>query len=424
MAWRVIAALVLLVGLVSGGAEPARGHFLLNINVRVIHVQHLEDGLRIYLRLPMPYLVADRLGAEGPDGLPEPAPYTTNRMEDGKLVHYLDADALKADPEGLGRLVADGHLVTVDGTPLAVEVEQVRAYPGTHQPPFASIDDARGSFDGDVYPDAFPVTYVGDTVVDVILRYGNSSPVYDYAFSSSLDPGLPGQDETANLLLDHYAGETQVFRARGLLEQPISISRSAWAAAVTFVKEGVRHILEGWDHVLFVICLALGAASLVSLLWRATGFTIGHSVTLMAGFFGYVPSGAWFIPAVEMGIALSIIYAALIAVTQRGGVARSELSMFCITTAIGLLHGLGFSFVLHEILRVDSPDIWQSLLAFNVGVELGQVVIILLTWPLFRLVARRSDRAWRVSRWAIAIPCIVIAAVWTGQRALMVLQAL
>ena len=96
----LVSALVL--GLLWTGPELARAHFLLNLNVRILHVEHLDDGLRVYLRLPMPYLVADRLGPVAANGLPEPAPYTTNRMEDGQLVHYLDADALKADPLGLG----------------------------------------------------------------------------------------------------------------------------------------------------------------------------------------------------------------------------------------------------------------------------------------------------------------------------------
>jgi hypothetical protein len=310
------------------------------------------------------------------------------------------------------------------GSVLTGPLTPVRAYPGTEQPSFASIEDAKASFEGPFHPDRFPATYVGDTVVDTVLRYRSGGPVYDYAVSSTLDPGLEGQDLTANLLLDHFPGETKVFRARGLLDQPITVSRSALAAAATFVIEGIRHILEGWDHLLFVLCLALGALGFGSLLWRATGFTIGHTVTLIAGFFGLAPSGAWFIPAVEMGIALSIIYAALFAVTKRGKATRSELRMFSITTAIGLLHGLGFSFVLHKILQVDAPDIWQSLLAFNLGVELGQVLIILATWPLFRLVARWYDRAWRIGRWGVALPCVLIAALWTGQRALMVVQSL
>ena len=418
----LVSALVL--GLLWTGSELARAHFLLNLNVRILHVEHLDDGLRVYLRLPMPYLVADRLGPVAANGLPEPAPYTTNRMEDGQLVHYLDPDALKADPLGLGQLVADGHHLTVDGERLVADVEQARAYPGTYRPSFASLEDAKVAFAGSIQPEPLPATYVGDMVVDAVLRYRTGRPVYSYGVSSTLDPGLEGQEQTANLLLDHFPGETQVFRARGLLDQPITVSRSLLAAVSTFVTEGVRHILEGWDHVLFVLCLALGAARLSSLLWRATGFTIGHSVTLAAGFFGFVPSGAWFIPAVETGIALSIIYAALVALTQREAAARSERVMFTITSAIGLLHGLGFSFVLHEILRVDSPNIWQSLLAFNLGVEVGQFLIILATWPLFRLVARRNQRAWRYARWGVALPCVLIATLWTGERALMVLRAL
>lgn len=414
----------LILGLVLPDSGSARAHFLLNINIRIIHVEHLEDGLRVYLRLPMPYLVADRLGPVGPDGLPEPAPYTTNRLENERLVHYLDAAALRAEPRGLGQLVADGHRIAVDGKPLSAEVEQVRAYPGAEQPAFASIEDAKVAFDGPVYSDQFPITYVGDTVVDVVLRYRSGGPITEYSLSSSLDPGLERQEETANLLLDHFPGGTEVFRARGLLAEPIEVSRSALAAAVTFVTEGVRHILEGWDHVLFVLCLALGAARLSSLLWRATGFTIGHSVTLAAGFFGFVPSGPWFIPAVEMGIALSIIYAAAVALTQRDRDSRSETTMFAITSLIGLLHGLGFSFVLHEILQIDSPNIWQSLLAFNLGVEVGQVLIILASWPLFRLVARWNDRAWRLGRWGVALPCIAVAVFWTGQRALMMIETL
>ena len=130
--------------------------------------------------------------------------------------------------------------------------------------------------------------YVGDAVVDIILRYDAGAPIYEYAVSSTLDPGLPGQENTANLVLDYGPGGTKVFRARGLLTEPVAISRSALSAVITFIKEGVRHILEGIDHVLFVLCLVLGAIRLKSLVWRVTGFTIGHSVTLSAGFFIYM----------------------------------------------------------------------------------------------------------------------------------------
>ncbi len=419
--WAVLLSLVLLLGF----AATAGAHFLLNLNVRILHVEHLSDGLRVYLRTPMPYLVADRVGPLGSDGLPSPAPYTTNRIEDEKLVHYLDHEQLRGDPQGLGTLAAEGFVFVAEGRRLPASVEQVHVYTVGAQPDFATLDEARVAFaTGEPFPEETKPLYVGDAVVDVVLRYSVGAAIYDYSLSSSLDPGLPGQEDTANLILDYGPGGTKVFRARGLLAEPVVISRSALAAVMTFIKEGIRHILAGWDHVLFVVCLVLGATQLRSLVWRITGFTIGHSITLSAGFFGWVPSGAWFVPLVETGIALSIIYAAAIAVLPARTQAGGERSMFFVTCTIGLLHGLGFSFVLHKILQVTSPDIWQSLLAFNVGVEIGQLSIILAAWPAFLLLRRLSDRAWRVGRIGIAAGCIAVAALWTGQRALSVIGAL
>ena len=408
--------------LVFLAAAPASAHFLLNLNVRIFHVEHVSDGLKIYLRTPMPYLVADRIGPVGADGLPEPAPFTTNRLENGKPVHHIDPDELRRNPKGLGRLAADGLLLTVDGEPLDANVEQVQAYPIGKQPTFATLEEAKAAFAREaVYPDDAEPAYVGDVVVDIALFHRSGEPVYDYSVSSTLNPGLPGQQDTANLILDHSPGDTKVFRARGLLTEPVVISRSTWSAIATFIKEGMRHILSGWDHVLFVLCLALGATRLHSLVWRATGFTLGHSVTLIAGFFGFVPSGEWFIPAVETGIALSIIYAAIIALSPHRASSRNERALFVITTAIGLLHGLGFSFVLHEILQINSPNIWQSLLAFNLGVELGQLLIIIAVWPLFRIVRFAGESAWRIGRWGVATSCSIIALFWVGQRGLAVL---
>jgi hypothetical protein len=260
---------------------------------------------------------------------------------------------------------------------------------------------------------------VGDLVVDTVLHYRVGAAVYDYSLASSLDPGLEGQEDTANLVLDHFPGEDPlIFRSRGLLQDPITVSRSPIAAAFTFVVEGIRHILEGTDHVLFVLCLTIGAVGFRNLFWRVTGFTIGHTVTLIFGFLGFAPAGAWFIPSVETGIALSIIYAGVIALLK-----KPTGATFLITVLIGLLHGLGFSFVLHEILQLNSPNLWQSLLSFNLGVELGQIAIVAAVYPLMHLIARSSARAGTTSRWLIVTPCIVVAVFWTVERLLLVAES-
>ena len=150
-----------------------------------------------------------------------------------------------------------------------------------------------------------------------------------------------------------------------------------------------------------------------------TGFTVGHSVTLTLGFFGYHPGGAWFVPLVETGIALSIVYAAIIAVVSVGHRLTTG-----VTALLGLLHGLGFSFVLREVLKLDSPNLWQSLLAFNLGIEAGQLMIVLAMWPLLMLIARRLPGGAVPVRRAIALPCLLIAAIWTGERAMQLISTL
>lgn len=403
-------------------ATSASAHFKLNLNVRILHVEHLSDGLNVYMRLPLPYLVAQLLGKLDENGLPSPAPYTNNKLEDGKLVHYVDVEQLKHSTDRLALLAMQGLDLSVDGENINAKVEQFRIYKNGTQPDFATLDDARKSFQVDSMFDSFeqPV-YVGDTTIDVLLRYNSESAIYKYALSSNLNPGLPDQDETANLILDYSPSGVQVFRARGLLYEPIVVTRSVFDAVTTFINEGVVHILEGLDHVLFVICLVLGAMRLKPLLWRVTGFTIGHSITLSIGFYGFVPSAAWFVPAVETGIALSIIYVAVVAVVPGLQQKKGAWTVVGVTGLIGLLHGLGFSFVLQNILQVTSPDIWQSLVAFNIGVEIGQVLIVVVAWLLFYLISRLGGRATKVNRYLIASICIVTASYWVLERGTLML---
>ena len=405
--------LVLLTALVIPSAASA--HFKLNLNIRIIHVAHQDDGLAVYMRLPMPYLVADLAGEVLDDGSREPAPYTTNALVDGEWMHYVDFDAVAQDALGLGQLAASGHTITSAQSNVESEVITVRVYQGDTQPPFSTLEEAIRAFSSAELEAVSPPPFVGDSVVDVLIHYNFSGSVSKYELSSSLNPGLEGQEDTANLIVDYTGDAPAVFRVRGLLNEPVVISNSIWKAAKTFIVEGVRHILAGYDHVLFVVCLVLGATLISALAWRVTGFTIGHSVTLTLGFFGYVPEAAWFIPLIETGIALSIILAALLALNTHPTNPSSK-SGFLLTTLIGMLHGLGFSFVLQEILSVTSSNIWISLLSFNVGVEIGQLAIVLLLWPVLYLIGKFLPHKLMAVKWVIALPCIVIAAVWSGQR--------
>jgi hydrogenase/urease accessory protein HupE len=203
-----------------------------------------------------------------------------------------------------------------------------------------------------------------------------------------------------------------VYRATGLLDTPIEINPSAWSAAATFVREGVVHILRGPDHLLFVLCLTLASATLAQLAWRVTGFTVGHTATLIAGFFGLAPQAPWFIPAVETAIAASIALAALLLLRRRSG----RVLMPGLTLAIGLIHGFGFSFSLREMLQLDGPHLWLSLLSFNLGVEIGQIAFAVAVW-LLAVVALQRAGAWQPRvRAGIALGCTAVSLFWIYER--------
>ena len=400
----------------------ANAHFKLNLNIRILHIEHHSEGLDVYLRLPTPYLLANLLGPEQADGTREAAPYSQNVTVDGELMHYLDLKALEADPISLGQLAAAGHVLSVRGSNLEAAVKQVLVYTGNDQPPFSTLDEAKRAFKNE-QRNYDPAPFIGDTVVDVLLTYQAGRSISSYTLASTLDPGLPGQEQTANLVLDYKDDVPSVFRVTGLLSESVEIDRSQWSAAKSFIVSGVEHILGGYDHVLFVVCLILGAMTFVSLAWRVTGFTLGHSVTLSLGFFGFTPSAVWFVPLVETGIALSIVFAAIFALNNTYRTKGRETVAFAVTVLLGLLHGLGFSFVLKEILGVTSSNIWISLLSFNVGVEIGQLLIVLLLWPVLVLIQNIKPAWVQVVRWCLALPCIAIAALWSGQRAVAFLVA-
>ena len=154
-------------------------------------------------------------------------------------------------------------------------------------------------------------------------------------------------------------------------------------AALRFVALGFAHILDGIDHLLFLACLVIPFRRVVPLVAIVTSFTVAHSVTLIASAFGLAPSGLWFPPLVEVLIAMSIVYMAFENIV---GVKLER--RWLITFAFGLVHGFGFSFALRETLQFAGSHLLTSLLSFNVGVELGQLLVLLLIVPGFGLLFR------------------------------------
>jgi hypothetical protein len=154
-------------------------------------------------------------------------------------------------------------------------------------------------------------------------------------------------------------------------------------AASRFVIDGFFHILGGVDHLLFLLCLVIPFRRFGALVIIVTSFTVAHSVTLIASVYDMAPSALWFPPLVETLIAASIVYMAL-----ENIVSPALNRRWVITFAFGLIHGFGFSFALRDSLQLAGSHVLTSLLSFNVGVEIGQLLVLVVAIPALDVLFR------------------------------------
>ena len=185
-------------------------------------------------------------------------------------------------------------------------------------------------------------------------------------------------------------------------------AQGAAAVARTFVPAGIHHILIGPDHILFLVGLLLLGGTWGALVRIVTAFTLGHSLTLSLAALNLLSPPA---AIIEPAIALSIVFVGADNLVRGEG---RDLRAW-VALAFGLVHGFGFANVLREFGLPREALEW-SLFSFNVGVEIGQLAIVLVVASALAAVRRRSDTAgYRV---AYAGSCVVIAAgtYWFVQR--------
>jgi hypothetical protein len=217
-------------------------------------------------------------------------------------------------------------------------------------------------------------------LLDVAFAYPIESDRSEFAIS----PGLTRLGLRVNVVLRFLlpGGPERVFDLHG---DPglVKLDPRWHQAALRFVQEGFFHILDGIDHLLFLFCLVIPFRRFLSLAAIVTSFTVAHSITLIGSAFGVAPGALWFPPLVETLIAMSIVYMAL-----ENIVSPALQRRWLITFAFGLVHGFGFSFALRETLQLAGSHVLTSLLAFNVGVELGQLLVLVLLIPVLDLLFR------------------------------------
>jgi hypothetical protein len=272
----------------------------------------------------------------------------------------------------------------------------IEAYEGNAQLPGPQLKAARVSLESDrsfdSYEDALAhVTgppLPGDTqlyweqsLLDVLFDY----PIQSDQSRFAIHPGLSGLAVHVAIVLRFLPPNGSV-RAFEFLGDPglVRLDPRRYQASLQFVKLGFLHILDGTDHLLFLFCLVIPFRRFRALIPVITAFTVAHSITLIASAYNLAPDALWFPPLIETLIAVSIVYMALENIVGGVTVHRRWIVAFC----FGLVHGFGFSFILRQTLQFAGSHLLTSLLSFNVGVELGQLLVLALLIPALELLFR------------------------------------
>lgn len=184
----------------------------------------------------------------------------------------------------------------------------------------------------------------------------------------------------------------------------IAAKPDRWQVARTYFVTGIDHIIFGFDHLLFVVALVLLLSGMWTVFKAVTAFTVAHSLTLIGTTLGLIG-----LPQrpVEIVIALSIMFLAVEILKSKPGQQRlSERIPWVVAFGFGLLHGFGFAGALKEI-GLPESDVPTALLTFNLGVEAGQLAIVIVTTGLLAILRTRSpalqSRIVKTATYAIGI---------------------
>ena len=389
-------------------------HFTEGSKPRTILIADGEDkGLLVYLRVPAPLFFAGDIVDAQNRQVPFEAQFLTVNRVGNALAFSLSQSDISDNPNDFSDRLNAAHIFRQAGRPLEARVLRWAIHSDLPKTSLSSVAEAREAL-------STPVLEVdpsfGAAYIDVELALDEAEKRLDLQVKSALPfVILPPSVSIDNHIRDLRGNSAVSIRETGQLQDWVTVDGSSLRAGLLFVWQGILHILLGTDHVLFVVCIALGAGAWRKLVLRVTAFTLGHAVTLVIAFLGYVPNATWFIPAVETAIAATVVYAALAAWLQR-------MDAPWVLLVTGLLHGLGFSFVLSEILGPGSPALSLSLASFTLGIEFGQLALLALVLAAMAGIGTMSFQGARALRLMALGVSGSIAVYWTLTRGLELLS--
>jgi hydrogenase/urease accessory protein HupE len=292
-----------------------------------------------------------------------------------------DAAFVSQRASAIGQLLAPRLQFFADGQPIAWTADQVR--------PVDSQDAVEMTWRADAGRAPGKVT-----IATHLFPYDPNHQTFVNVFEGG---ALVRQEvlDRGRTSLDFFSGTRQ-----GLL-----------AVFTAFTASGIHHIAIGPDHILFIIGLLLLGGSIPRLLAIVTAFTIGHSVTLALATLDIVSPSPRLI---EPAIALSIVFVGAdnLMTSNSGRDVRAWVALL-----FGLIHGFGFANVLRET-GLPSSAIGVSLFSFNLGVEIGQAVIVLVVATLLSLVRQRNALLARRIAMAGSVVVVLAGTFWFFERVL------
>jgi len=294
---------------------------------------------------------------------------------------YLDLERAAPLLPGAARLWIAGFFETYEGDTLLPNPQVLAtriSLPSDFS--FSSYEQALAHVTGPPLPDSTDI-YWDQTMLDVLF----DSPIQSDQSRFSIQPrlGRLGLRVVTVLRFLPPGGAVRAFEFDG--DPGLVRLDPRWhQAALRFVDLGFLHILDGTDHLLFLFCLVIPFRRLRALIPVVTAFTVAHSITLIASAYNFAPDFLWFPPLIETLIAASIVYMALENIAGASTLQRRWMIAF----GFGLVHGFGFSFALRQSLQFAGSHLLTSLLSFNLGVELGQLLVLILLIPVLQLFFR------------------------------------
>ena len=242
---------------------------------------------------------------------------------------------------------------------------------------FDSYDGAIARVSGARLPDTTQL-YYNQGYLDLELNFPIRSQDSPFAIRVLFGEGLAQRTAT---YIDFIRpdGGVRAFRIHD--DTPlVHLDPAAHQAAWVFLKAGFYRFLDGLDHLLFVVALAIPYRRARDLVKPIAAFAIGHSLTLTLAAFGLAPMGTWFDPTIGGLMALSLVYVAL-----DNGVGAHFQYRWIVALVFGLVHGLGFAIALQETLQFAGSHAVAAVVSYNVGLELGTLIILAIVLPALNL---------------------------------------